>query len=280
MWVEHRTIGEVELYTACAGSADHPPVLVIHGGPDWDHSYLRQPLERLADSKRLLLPDLRGWGRSTRGLPINRYHPDLVVADLLTILDSLDITTTDVLGFSFGGLLAQRLTVAAPQRVRRMIIASSSIVPVPPNAYDGWAERDALVARETAVWADPALSGPERTRTAAFAGARANVWRAEALPELLKRLRAVQFSSDWDQARRAGVLPTARLDDAVTALIRSETPILLLHGRYDMFFPAMLAEQAAARLPNAAVVTLDDAGHMAHIDQPEAWLAAITEFLE
>ncbi|WP_246024054.1 alpha/beta fold hydrolase [Nocardia yunnanensis] len=253
---------------------------MIHGGPDWDHSYLCQPLGRLASSKRLLLPDLRGCGRSARGLPIHRYHPDAAVADLLTILDSFAITMTDVLGFSYGGLLAQRLAAAAPQRIRRMIIASSSIIPMPANAYDGWAERDALLASEAAVWSDPTLSGPKRPRAAAFASARANVWRADALPELLKRLRVVWFSSEWDRARRAGVLPSARLDDAVSVLIRTEIPILLLHGRYDMVFPPMLAEQAAAQMPNATAVVLDDAGHMAHIDQPEVWLDAIANFLE
>lgn len=67
MWTEHRMIGEVGMYTACAGRVAHSPLLVINGGPDWDHNYLRQPLESLADSKWLLLPDLRGCGRSARG---------------------------------------------------------------------------------------------------------------------------------------------------------------------------------------------------------------------
>ncbi|MFF2550753.1 alpha/beta fold hydrolase [Nocardia sp. NPDC058058] len=280
MWTEHRTLGEVDLYTACAGSVAHSPLLVIHGGPDWDHSYLRQPLESLADSKWLLLPDLRGCGRSTGGLPLDRYRPDAVVADLLSILDSLAITTTDVLGFSYGGLLAQRLAAAVPQRIRRMIIASSSIVPVPANAYDGWADRDALLASEAAVWSDPALSGPGRVRTAAFAGARATVWRVEAVPELLERLRGIRFSCEWDRARHAGVLPSARLEDAVAVLIRTEIPILLLHGQHDMVFPATLAQQAAAQMPNALAVVLDDAGHMTQFDQPDAWLAAIANFLE
>ncbi|MFQ6331920.1 alpha/beta fold hydrolase [Nocardia sp. CWNU-33] len=120
---------------------------------------------------------------STRGLPIQAYHPDAVVQDLLTIMDRLGIAAADVLGFSFGGLLAQRLAVTAPQRIRRLILASSSVLPVPVDAYAGWPERNERVALEQAVWQNPALRGPARTRAAAAACARANVWRRRALPE-------------------------------------------------------------------------------------------------
>ena len=68
-WEEYRVRGEVDLFLACAGSPADPPLLVIHGGPDRDHSYLREPLARLAGSRRLLMPDLRGCGRSTRVSP-------------------------------------------------------------------------------------------------------------------------------------------------------------------------------------------------------------------
>ncbi|MGY2060964.1 alpha/beta fold hydrolase, partial [Nocardia gipuzkoensis] len=60
-------------------------------------------------------------------------------------------------GFSCGGLPAQRLAAAAPQRIRRMIVASSTIVPIPINAYDSWTDRAALLASQADVWSDPAL---------------------------------------------------------------------------------------------------------------------------
>ena len=56
-------------------------------------------------------------------------------------------------------------------------------------------------------------------------------------------------------------------------------PMLLLHGRYDLGFPASLAIQAAAEIAAARSVILPEAGHMAHIDAPEAWLAAVAAFL-
>jgi pimeloyl-ACP methyl ester carboxylesterase len=269
----------VELLVAqSAGPADRA-LLVIHGGPDWDHSYLREPLAEIGDRYRLVMPDLRGCGRSTCGLPADQYTPDAAVADLIALLSALGLDRVDVLGFSYGGLLAQRLALAAPAAVRRLIVASSSILPVPADAFDHWPERAARLAAETAVWSDRAKSGPDLVRSAAEAGAPANVWRADCLPGYLDRLAQVHFTGEWIRPERAGILPEARPPDADGRLAKLRVPVLVLHGLYDMTFPSSLAVRAAAAIPGAVAVVLDDAGHMAHVDQPSRWLHAIVTFL-
>lgn len=269
----------VRLFVAQAGGRTGRVVLVIHGGPDWDHSYLRDPVDRLAGRCRLILPDLRGCGRSTRGLGADQYTPDTAAGDLAVLLDVLGVARADVLGFSYGGLLAQRLALTAPQCVRSLIIASSSIVPVPADGFAGWAERDRRVAAKAAAWSDPGLSGPPRTRAAAIAGAPADVWRPEVLPGYLARLARIRFSAEWARPWRAGTLASAYCEDAAGRLAGLGIPILVLHGRYDMTVPAALAQHAAALIPAARAVILDDAGHMAHIDQPEPWIRAVSRFL-
>jgi pimeloyl-ACP methyl ester carboxylesterase len=269
----------VDLFVAHTDGPADRTLLVIHGGPDWDHSYLREPLARLAGRHRLLLPDVRGCGRSTTGLADDQYTPDAVVGDLINLLDALGVATADVLGFSYGGLLAQRLTLAAPQRVRRLIIASSSVLPLPDNAFQNWQERDRRQAAENDVWSNTEPAGPELTRQAAVAGAPANVWRESALPDYLARLQRIRFSAEWLRPLRAGTLPSARCDDAATRLAALDIPILLFHGRQDMTFPVALVGPTAAVVPTARAVVLDNAGHMAHIDQPERWITAVGEFL-
>ncbi|MET1071916.1 MAG: alpha/beta hydrolase [Umezawaea sp.] len=270
---------EVALFTSRSEGASGRTLLVVHGGPDWDHSYLREPLVDLAGRHRLVLPDLRGCGRTTRGLADDRYTPDAVVGDLVALLDALGVARADVLGFSYGGLIAQRLALAAPDRVRGLVVASSSVLPVPADAFDGWGEREERRAAEAGVWSDPSLSGPALTRAAAVAGAPANVWRPEALPDYLRRLDEVRFSAEWMRPWRAGTLPSPRCENAAQRLAALDIPLLLLHGRQDMVFPAALADLAAAIIPRARAVVLDDAGHMAHVDQPRDWLAAVEEFL-
>ncbi|WP_223291114.1 alpha/beta fold hydrolase [Streptomyces avicenniae] len=269
----------VDLFVATSPGPPERTLLVIHGGPDWDHTYLREPLARLAGRHRLVLPDLRGCGRSTQGLPDADHSPAAATADLVALLDTLGTERVDVLGFSYGGLLAQRLALAAPDRVRRLVVASSSVLPVPADAFDGWAERAERRAAEAAVWADPSRSGPELTRAAAVAGARANVWRADALPRYLRTLDDVRFSAEWLRPWRAGTLPAPRVEDAAARLAALGVPLLLLHGRQDMVFPASLVEETLRLIPSARGVVIEEAGHMAHIDQPEAWLTAVADHL-
>jgi pimeloyl-ACP methyl ester carboxylesterase len=269
----------VELFVAQTPGPAGNPLLVIHGGPDWDHTYLREPLSRLAGRRRVIMPDLRGCGRSTRGLPGSQYTPAAAAGDLAALLDALHTGQADVLGFSYGGLIAQRLALAAPGRIRRLVIASSSILPVPPDAFDGWRERTRRRAAAAAVWSDPSLSGPELTRAAAIASAHADIWRPQALPGYLDRLTDVHFTAEWLRPFRAGTLPSARPPDAARRLAALGLPILLLHGRQDMTFPARLAEDTAGLIPSARATVIEEAGHMTHVDQSRAWLDALTDFL-
>lgn len=267
----------IELHVRERPGADDRTLLVVHGGPDWDAGYLVEPLASLPGGARILWPDLRGCGRSTRGLAAADCTWDAAVGDLVALLDALGLGSVDVLGFSTGGLLAQRLALRVPRRVRRLIIASSSVEPVPEDAFAGWAERDRRRAGTFA--ADTGLDGPERTRAWALASAASDVWRAEALPGYLRRLEQVRFSGDWARPWLAGRLGSARPDDGRRRLAATGIPILLLQGRQDMTFPAGLADVTAAAVPAARACVLDEAGHMAHVDQPDRWLAAVADFL-
>jgi pimeloyl-ACP methyl ester carboxylesterase len=89
----------------------------------------------------------------------------------------------------------------------------------------------------------------------------------------------VRFSAEWTRAFVAGALPSGRPASSQARLAALGVPILLLHGSQDLTFPAALAERTGVEMPNARAVILDQAGHMTHIDQPEEWLKAVTDFL-
>ena len=65
----------VELFVAQSPGPKDSVLLVIHGGPDWDHTYLREPLAQLGGSHRLITSDIRGCGRSTAGLSSGLNRP-------------------------------------------------------------------------------------------------------------------------------------------------------------------------------------------------------------
>lgn len=269
----------VDLLVATTSGDPDKTLLVIHGGPDWDQMYLRDPLTDLAD-RRVAFVDLRGCGRSTRGLPDHLYTPELAARDLVQVIEQLGTPEIDVLGFSYGGLIAQRLLLMCPERIRRVILASTSVLPVPKDAFVGWAEYESRQAMQPSRQEEETSSWDEaRTRLDAVDSAPSNIWQLDLLPTYLARLDEVRFSADWARPWIAGVLPSPRLSDAASLIAELGKPILLLQGRYDMTFPASLVERTLEIIPSATGIVLDDAGHMAHIDQPQAWLGAVEAFL-
>jgi pimeloyl-ACP methyl ester carboxylesterase len=97
--------------------------------------------------------------------------------------------------------------------------------------------------------------------------------------DYLGRVERIHFTGEWLRPFRTGQLPSARLPEPTAQLTRLGLPTLLLHGERDMIFPAALAFRAQAEIPTARAVVLPSAAHMAHIDQPAAWLAAVARFL-
>lgn len=268
--------GEPEIFVAWQEGSDDRTLLAIHGGPDWDHSYLRDPLERL--DCRLLMPDLRGCGRSGR-VPEEEYHPDGMMRDLVRVLDEFGVERADVLGHSYGGMVAQRFALTHPSRVRSLIVSGSSVLPVPPYAFAGWTERDEILARQEDPWQRHDLTPEECVRADAFAAVAANVRRPEAVPGYLRRLEEVRFGAEYARPFLAGTLVSPRLPDAAQRIAELGLPVLLLHGGQDMTFPVSLVEPTLALIPQARAVVLEEAGHMLHVDDPDGYLAALREFL-
>ncbi|MBE2997566.1 alpha/beta hydrolase [Nocardiopsis sp. HNM0947] len=264
----------VYLHCVLAGPVDATPLVAVHGGPDWDHSYLLDPLIRLGH-RRLVLPDLRGCGRSSPG-PCSFAA---AARDLARLIRHLRLERPDLLGFSAGGQVVQRLVLDHPGPFGQVIMASSTLWPVTDADFGPWPERDRRRAAEAGVWSTPAPAAPDLVRRAALAGAPANVWRRDRIVPYRRMLERVRWSAHWLRALRAGRLDSPRPADGPRRLAEADAAWLFLHGRQDMVFPAHMAERAAALLPRSRAVVLDGAGHMAHVDRPEAWLDAVEDFL-
>ena len=98
------------------------PVLLIHGsGPGvtaWANWRLVMPA--LAESRRVIAPDMAGFGYTERR-PDDDYSMDDWVSHAVGVLDALGIERTDLVGNSFGGAIALALAIRHPERVRRQI---------------------------------------------------------------------------------------------------------------------------------------------------------------
>src|SRR5262245_61561476 len=105
------------------GDPSGRPVVALHGitahGGRW-----RRIAERYLPEHHTLAPDLRGHGRSAHNPP---WTVERHVGDVLALLDDSGIEEADVVGHSFGGLIAVHLTRMAPGRVRRLVLLDPSI---------------------------------------------------------------------------------------------------------------------------------------------------------
>ncbi len=283
-------VNGVRLFVRRFGDPVLPMLIVVHGGPSWDHSYLVSPVRELADQAHVVLFDLRGCGRSSRtppagDLPVGALQPGFLADDVAALIKHFGAARADVLGFSYGGGIAMRVAARHPGLARRLILASTT-------AYrdcetDRAASRDyqarsrlcPRIARD-----DPVLTGPDAPDGAlslamAYASAPRDIWHLDRLHEWHRILAAIRFSSDWNAPYTAGQLQPGVPDDAEHILKDWGGPVLILHGTREMAFPAVLARKLHAALPASTLAEIPDASHMAHFDNPRPWLSAIRAFL-
>jgi pimeloyl-ACP methyl ester carboxylesterase len=284
------SVNGVDLFVRRFGDAALPVLVVIHGGPTWDHSYLLPAVAELSDVAHVVLYDLRGCGRSSRtppvgNLPADALQPDYLADDVAALVRHLGADSADVLGFSYGGGIAMRVVDQHPGVVRSVTLASTTAYGDYQHELErsaGYQERGRLCTEVD--FADPMLTGPDAPDGAlstamAYGGAPRDVWHLDRIDAWHEVLGRVRFSSDWNAPFAAGLLRPARPNDAPEVLAKWGGPVLLLQGVHDMGFPIGVARRLHAAVPGSVLVEVPDAAHMAHFDNPAAWLAAIRAFL-
>jgi 2-succinyl-6-hydroxy-2,4-cyclohexadiene-1-carboxylate synthase len=221
---------------------------------------------------RTIAPDLIGHGRSDSPLDAERYRIERCVADLLALLNALDIERADVLGYSMGGRVALHLVAAAPGRVGALVLESSS-----PGIADV-AERQARIAADQALADSIARDGlavfVERWQRLPLFASQAS------LPEDTRaQLQAQRLRNDpLGLANSLRGMGTGRQESLWGQLATLDVPTLLIAGELDAKYRA-LAHQMAAALPNGHAVIVPGVGHAVHLEQPQAFAKNVLEFL-
>ena len=222
--VEHRSVeaGGVRLHVAEAGEG--APLLLVHGWPQ--HWYEWRGLVReLACDRRLIMPDVRGFGWSET--PAGPIEPDVFVRDLVALLDALGLEQVDVAGHDWGGFSSLLLSARHPARVRRLLAISTPhpwLRVTPRVALESWRAWYAVLF---------AAGLMERTdRLAAWTMRREGV-SAKDVEVFAARLREPERASATTRIYRSylrRVVATAR---GGAPEPRSTTPTLLMIGGSD-----------------------------------------------
>ena len=114
----------IQLHTALAGPADGKPVILLHGFPEawfgWENQI--QPLAEAGF--RVIIPDQRGYNLSSKPDGVDSYLTKKLVDDILGLADSLGYERFFLAGHDWGGIIAWRVALKAPERVKRLVIAN------------------------------------------------------------------------------------------------------------------------------------------------------------
>lgn len=219
-------IDEFELSYDIIGEGE--PLLWLHGffgtGDDWRHMFAVPP-----DGFRLIVPDMRGHGRSTN--PSGEFSFRQAAADILALLRHLQIARVKAIGVSGGGIALLHMATAAPASVAAMAIVSA------PPYFPEQARRLQRLTTESA------FDDAERRRLRGVHG-----HAPRQLDALLAHARALADSDD-----DVGFTPPS------LGRIAAET--LIVFGDRDPFYPVSLAFELRAAIPRSYLWVVPNGGH-------------------
>jgi 3-oxoadipate enol-lactonase len=243
-----------------------PVVLLVHGFP-LNRSMWDPQLGVLRARARVIAPDLRAFGASEAGPPgplTMQQHAD----DLAALLDALGIDRVIYCGLSMGGYIGFAFWRAHRERIQALILADTRAT---VDAPEGRHAR--LVMADLAE----TLNSPQPAVDGMLPKMFSPTLRAGSVQEQL--LRGMMLGST-PRAVADGQRGLAARPDSVPVLESIDVPTLVIVGEHDALTPPHESELMVSKLPHARLVTIDQAGHMANLENPSAFNAALEEFLD
>ena len=273
-----------KIWYRCVGDGDATPLLLLHGGPGAGHDYL-EPLDELADTRRVVFYDQLGCGKSERPDDVGLWTLERFVREVDEVRAALGLESVHLLGQSWGGWLGIEYMLSQPAGVRRLVLASTS-ASMPQFAAETRRLREDLpVDVQQVLNKYEAVSDYHNLEyeEAVMAFYQKHLCRLPEWPDCVMRTVANlennpvyetmngpnEFTTignlkDWDR--------TERLNEI-------QVPTLITVGQYDELTPAC-AETLRAGIPNSRLVVFEDSAHLAHVEEQARYLEVVRNFLD
>jgi pimeloyl-ACP methyl ester carboxylesterase len=259
-----------DLAVAITDVGDGPPAVLLHGLACGQRMWFHQ-VRALRSRFRVITYDQRGHGGTDTPAATTGYSAALLARDLVGVLDALEIERAAIVGFSLGGGPALALAASQPYRVSRLVLADVGAGADDPVKIEAMARRWVTLIDQGA--SDQLIC--EMLRSELFkVYARRNTRRRDHMAALIRATPAIglRFLLTEVLAKRkslfrlTGVLQTLRV------------PTLIMVGEQD-YVCSKAARLMAQSIPNAELKIIAGSGHMAPLEQPAAFSAALLEFL-
>jgi pimeloyl-ACP methyl ester carboxylesterase len=277
------TVNGAKLYVDVEGAGlvpdgprmrEKPTLLLLHGGPGFDHTMYKPAFSQLTDIAQVVYYDHRGQGRS--GGERETWTLAQWGDDVKGLCDALGIEKPIVLGGSFGGFVAQAYATRHPEHPGKLILASTCARVVYDEIFAAFERIGGAQARALAqaYWLNPTMES--RLNYLEKCMPLYNT-RAAKDPDALKR---AILRHDVGLAFNGPNNEQGRMDFRAE-LGRVRCPVLVLAGDRDPIMPMSLTETMAASLPRQLVrfERFENCGHGVHRDDPEKAFRIIREFI-
>lgn len=249
----------ITLYFETAGAGE--PLLLLHGlGSRCEDWQLQVPV--FARHYRVIVADMRGHGRSSK--PPGPYSVPMMAADVVGLLDALQIESAHIVGLSMGGMIAFQLAVDHPDRPRSLVIVNSTPSLVPRN----WHERRQIAQRLfLARLLGPTTTGRYLSKRL-FPKPEQAYFRSEMIGQWATNdhnayLAAMKACIGWSVLDRIGDI---------------RAPTLIVAGDRD-YLPLDVKREYTAMIPGARLAIIEDSGHATPVDQSARFNELLLEFL-
>jgi proline iminopeptidase len=264
-------------YEVRGSSGTAPPLVVVNGGPGFDHTYVlcSDAWDRFAARRAVVFYDQRGNGRSgvlRAGQSCTRADQS---ADLEALRGELGDEKIDLLGHSWGGYLVMAYAARYPRHVQHLIICDS--------AAPKWDETEFIFN----------YIFPERTqrqnqldffdKLGDSDAARESLWEymnmlfvsLEKRDEFLSRIDTYLFNRGVNEALNADLAQF----DMWPVLPRFNFPTLVLTGRYDINVAPSTAWKIHKAIPGSRFEVFEESGHLPYFEEPDEFVRVVEDFL-
>ncbi|MHB8597001.1 MAG: alpha/beta fold hydrolase [Ktedonobacteraceae bacterium] len=242
------------------------PVIFLHAFPLHRSMWNGELTALLGEERyRLVALDWRGFGESD--IVDGTSTMEIFADDVAGLMDALGMQNAVLCGLSMGGYAAFAFLRKYPQRVRGLILADT-------RPGDDTAEARANrenVARIAEAQGTEAIADMQVPRLL-------SAFTRQQYPEVEARVRQMIYAAT-PQGIAAASRGMAQRADSTSALVTITCPTLVIVGEEDKLTPPQVARDYAAQIPGAQFVSIALAGHLSNLEQPEAFLQAVSGFL-
>jgi len=276
-----RKINGTKLYIKTMGHGE--PIVLVHGGPGLNHSYFLPQFKELAKHYKLIFYDQRGCGKSSANVDTNSITMENFVKDLEGIRKVFGLKKMNLLGHSWGALVAMKYAIKYPENLRCLILSN----PTPASSrlrdqtYSVLAGRttqeDRAKRREIMATKKFAEKDPETV---------AKYYKILYTPTFFNReyIDSLNFKFSADYKIRSKILAHFYKDtsfikyDLTKVLYKIKCPTLIVVGDYDLMVP--VSYQIMHRvIINSRLVVLKNCGHFPFVEDKNEYFKVLENFL-